>query len=95
MLFAGLILVMLILPSQFGVDPLGTGARVGLRDFGVTGQQVAALEQAAAAGSEQAAILILPQERSSTPTRLSSKSARVKVRNTSSGSPSLHGIVPE
>ena len=65
-LAAGLILVMFILPAEFAVDPLGTGARVGLLDLGVTGQQVAALEQAAAAGAGtgpgQAAI-VAPQER--------------------------------
>jgi len=62
LLAAGLILVMFILPAEFGVDPLGTGARVGLLDLGLTGQQVEALEQAAVAGTGQAA-LIVPQER--------------------------------
>lgn len=52
---------MLILRWQFGVDLLGTGARVGLLDQCITGQRLAAIEQAAA-GSEQAAILIVPQE---------------------------------
>ena len=53
---------MFILPAEFGVDPLGTGARVGLLDLGLTGQQVEALEQAAASGAGQA-VLIVPQER--------------------------------
>ena len=35
LLFAGLILVMFILPSQFGVDPLGTGVRIGLENLGL------------------------------------------------------------
>ena len=63
LLAAGLILVMFILPAEFGVDPLGTGARVGLLDLGITGQQVQALEQAAANGTGEAAVLIVPQER--------------------------------
>jgi hypothetical protein len=65
LLAAGLILVMFILPAEFAVDPLGTGARVGLLDLGITGQQVQALEQAAAngTGTGSAAVLIAPQER--------------------------------
>jgi hypothetical protein len=63
LLAAGLILVMFILPAEFGVDPLGTGARVGLVDLGLTGQQVEALEQAAASGDAGPATLIVPQER--------------------------------
>jgi hypothetical protein len=66
LLAAGLILVMFILPAEFGVDPLGTGARVGLLDLGLTGQQVAALEQAAASdasGEGGQTTLIVPQER--------------------------------
>lgn len=63
-LVAGLVLVAFIMPAEFAVDPLGVGARVGLMDLGVTGQQVEALEQASAggAGAGQAA-LIVPQER--------------------------------
>lgn len=63
LLAAGLVLVMFILPAEFGVDPLGTGARVGLMDLGLTGQQVEALEQAAASGDAGQAALIVPQER--------------------------------
>lgn len=57
---AGLVLVAFILPAEFAVDPLGIGARMGLLDLGVTGQQVAALEQAAAAGTGagQAALIV-------------------------------------
>jgi hypothetical protein len=63
LLAAGLILVMFILPAEFAVDPLGTGARVGLLDLGLTGQQVEALEQAAASGEGGQATLLVPQER--------------------------------
>ena len=50
-LVAGLVLVAFIMPAEFAVDPLGIGARVGLMDLGITGQQVEALEQAAASGA--------------------------------------------
>ncbi|MBI2186582.1 MAG: hypothetical protein HYU37_05585, partial [Acidobacteria bacterium] len=63
LLAAGLILVMFVLPAEFGVDPLGTGARAGLLDLGLTGQQVEALEQAVASGEGGQAALIMPQER--------------------------------
>jgi hypothetical protein len=59
LLVAGLILVMVVLPAEYGVDPLGTGARLGLVQLGVTGQQVAALNAAAsAAGTDQGAIIV-------------------------------------
>lgn len=53
LLAAGLALVMVVLPAEYGVDPLGTGARLGLLPLGVVGQQVDAFNQAAA--SRQAA----------------------------------------
>jgi hypothetical protein len=62
LLAAGLILVMFVLPAEYGVDPLGTGARVGLLDLGVTAQQVQALEGAKASGASQATI-VAPQEK--------------------------------
>jgi hypothetical protein len=64
LLAAGLILVMFVLPAEYAVDPLGTGARLGLLDLGVTGQQVAAMESTtgAAAGAAGQPI-IAPQER--------------------------------
>ena len=64
LLGAGLILVMFVLPAEYGVDPLGTGARVGLLELGVVGQQVEALSNAAAtteAGEE--ATIVVPQDR--------------------------------
>ena len=65
LLVAGLVLVMFILPAEYGVDPLGIGARVGLVELGETGQQVAALEAAAAAGANGAdqVAIIVAQER--------------------------------
>jgi len=66
-LVAGLILVMFILPAEFAVDPLGTGARFGLLPLGVVGQQVDALEQqaseAAKAGGAAAAPILVAQDK--------------------------------
>ncbi len=64
LLVAGLVLVAFILPAEFAVDPLGIGARTGLLDLGTTGQQVDALDAAAAApaGGESAATVIAPAE---------------------------------
>jgi hypothetical protein len=61
LLAAGLILVMFVLPAEYAVDPLGTGAKTGLLDLGVTGQQIQALATSASNGSSQAAIIV-PQE---------------------------------
>ena len=44
LLGAGLILVMFVLPAEYGVDPLGTGAWAGLTELGATGKQIEALE---------------------------------------------------
>jgi hypothetical protein len=63
LLAAGLILVMFVLPAEYGVDPLGTGARLGLVQLGVTGQQVAALNAAAAAGGTGQGAIIVARER--------------------------------
>ncbi|HKE83187.1 MAG TPA: hypothetical protein VKB50_05515 [Vicinamibacterales bacterium] len=62
LLGAGLILVMFVLPAEYGIDPLGTGKRVGLVELGAVGQQVERLDAAAATGAGQAT-LIVPQER--------------------------------
>jgi len=62
LLGAGLILVMFVLPAEYGVDPLGTGARFGLVELGAVGQQVQKLNEAASSGTAQAT-LIVPQER--------------------------------
>jgi hypothetical protein len=65
LLAAGLILVMFVLPAEFAVDPLGIGARTGLLDLGVTGQQVEALTTVAASGDAAAAQggIVVPQDR--------------------------------
>jgi hypothetical protein len=56
-LVAGLILVMFILPAEFAVDPLGTGAKLGLLPLGEVGQQVDALNETAATATGQGAIV--------------------------------------
>jgi hypothetical protein len=63
-LVAGLILVTFILPAEFAVDPLGTGAKFGLLPLGVVGKQVDELNKTAAttSGAGQAAILV-PQDK--------------------------------
>ena len=67
LLAAGLILVMFVLPAEYAVDPLGTGARVGLLDLGVVGQQVEALSNsAAAAGTAGEVPIVVPQARAFT-----------------------------
>jgi hypothetical protein len=58
LLAAGLILVMFILPAEFGVDPLGTGARFGLLELGLTGQRVEALDAAASANTGGQPIIV-------------------------------------
>jgi hypothetical protein len=58
LLAAGLILVMFVLPAEYAVDPLGTGARLGLLDLGITGEQIAALEANPAAAASDAPIVV-------------------------------------
>lgn len=60
LLVAGVLLVTCVLPAEFAVDPLGTGARLGLLDLGVTGQQVEAAK-AASAGASGRVTTIVPQ----------------------------------
>ena len=61
LLVAGVLLVTVILPAEYAIDPLGTGARLGLLQLGETGKQVAALEagKGAAAGGVP---ILAPQE---------------------------------
>ena len=59
LLVAGVLLVAVVLPAEYGVDPLGTGARLGLLELGITGQQVDRLnEEAAKGGTAQGAIIV-------------------------------------
>src|SRR5262245_54807123 len=58
LLVAGLILVLIVLPAEYGVDPFGTGARLGLLPLGQVGQQVEALNAAASKDVGQTAIVV-------------------------------------
>jgi hypothetical protein len=60
---AGVLLVTVILPAEYAVDPLGTGARLGLLDLGETGKQVQALNAAASTGTAAQGEIITGQER--------------------------------
>ncbi|MGE3841094.1 MAG: hypothetical protein AB7I50_05860 [Vicinamibacterales bacterium] len=61
LLVAGLVLVMFVLPAEYAVDPLGTGAQLGLLDLGLTGKQVDALQQAAAGDAAPDSLLVAQQ----------------------------------
>jgi hypothetical protein len=63
LLVAGLILVAIVLPAEFGTDPLGTGARLGLLPLGIIGQQVEALNSATATRETSSTAVIRPEER--------------------------------
>lgn len=63
LLVAGLLLVMFVLPAEYAVDPLGVGARTGLLEIGVTGQQVSALESAVPATVGQTPIIVGQERR--------------------------------
>jgi hypothetical protein len=63
LLVAGLLLVAVVLPAEYAVDPLGTGARLGLLELGVVGQQVEALNASASTAAPGQAAIIAGQER--------------------------------
>lgn len=64
LLVAGLLLVTVILPAEYAVDPLGVGQRLGLLQLGEVGQQVAQLESSAATtGAASTTVLIAAQEK--------------------------------
>lgn len=58
LLGAGLILVMFVLPAEYGVDPLGTGTWFGLTELGQTGKQIEALEAAVPDTAAQATTVV-------------------------------------
>ena len=62
LLGAGLILVMFVLPAEYAVDPLGTGAKLGLLQLGATGKQIEALKESAGAAGQ--ATILVPQSAS-------------------------------
>src|SRR6266550_155020 len=66
LLVAGIILVTVVLPAEFAIDPLGTGAKLGLLPLGEVGAQVDALNrqagEAGSAGGAGAAILVAQEK---------------------------------
>jgi hypothetical protein len=64
LLVAGIILVTVVLPAELAIDPLGTGAKLGLLPLGEVGAQVDELNKnaAATAGAGQAAILVAQEK---------------------------------
>lgn len=69
LLVAGILLVTVVLPAEYGVDPLGTGRLLGLTALGDTAQQVAALEASAPAQAGGQPIVVA-QERPFTTDRV-------------------------
>jgi hypothetical protein len=64
LLVAGLVFVMFVLPAEFAVDPLGTGARLGLLDLGRVGKQVEAFNAAASTQTANTgAPIVAPREK--------------------------------
>lgn len=57
LLVAGLVLVAFVLPAEYAVDPLGTGARFGLLELGKVGQEVEVLQASATAGAPGAIVV--------------------------------------
>ncbi len=63
LLVAGLILVIAVLPAEYGVDPLGIGRWLGLTAMSDVAQRVEALEADRAAAGGGAAPAIAPRDR--------------------------------
>jgi hypothetical protein len=62
LLVAGVILIVAVLPAEFGVDPTGVGRRLGLTAMSDVARQVDALSEGRTAGAGGAPI-VAPQER--------------------------------
>jgi len=60
---AGVLLVTCVLPAEYAVDPLGVGARLGLLELGVVGQQVDALEAGRTGSSEVAVAQVITHQK--------------------------------
>ena len=73
---------MFVLPAEYGVDPLGTGARFGLLDLGVTGQQVKRSRSSGGDRTPARRPIIVPQDAPFKRRRWSSRSRRARGWNT-------------
>jgi hypothetical protein len=58
LLVAGILLVTVVLPAEFAVDPTGIGARLGLLDLGIVGKQVDALNASTGTAVQEASTLV-------------------------------------
>lgn len=63
LLVAGVALVAIVLPAEYGVDPFGTGARLGLLPLGIIGQEVDSLNAAASSRGIAQGAVIAAEER--------------------------------
>lgn len=63
LLVAGVLLVAVVLPAEFAIDPLGTGARLGLLQLGIVGRQVEQLNAAAETTAAAQSAIVVGQER--------------------------------
>ncbi len=63
LLVAGLVLVIAVLPAEYGIDPLGVGRRLGLTAIGDAQKNVDAFKAANATGNAAGGPTVAPQER--------------------------------
>jgi hypothetical protein len=61
LLVAGLLLVTVVLPAEYGLDPLGTGARLGLMEISATEQKATAFAASLANDPASARAGVVPQ----------------------------------
>jgi len=62
-LVAGLLLVTVVMPAEYAVDPVGTGARLGLLELGEVGKQVDALNAEKGTATDSQAAIVAGHER--------------------------------
>lgn len=63
LLVAGLVLVIAILPAEYGVDPLGIGAKLGLTELNATAESIERFQANAAAGADSGQPTIVAKDR--------------------------------
>jgi len=63
LLIAGLILVIAVLPAEYGVDPLGIGARLGLTALNDTAKSIEQFQASSAAGGNGGQPTIVAKDR--------------------------------
>jgi hypothetical protein len=63
LLVAGLVLVIAILPAEYGVDPLGIGAKLGLTELNATAESIERFQANAAAGAGSGQPTIVARDR--------------------------------